>query len=218
MPPPARKTPSTAPRTRNKSLRASNIPSSARAASALPTHGSEKQNPPANVPVKAPAAFSSHFPSHSTTCAVLYNSLLLYVFIQRPPSLLQQQLHPLHRLFHLPEITSLQIPRHRRHIQPHRLRGIVQSALLPEDRDRFPLLLRHFQQQRILQSINQIGRGIEPCILRLKSRQNPEFISFACLQSLQRHACELKCLASQPIHRLAHYPRHFANTDPHPQP
>src|SRR5580700_7457527 len=78
MPPPARKNPSTAPRTRNKSLRASNIPSSARAASALPTHGSEKQNPPANVPVKAPAAFSSHFPFHHLRGFVQLSTLVRF--------------------------------------------------------------------------------------------------------------------------------------------
>src|ERR1700733_1374801 len=134
------------------------------------------------------------------------------------PSLLYQRFHPLHRLFHLPEISSLQIPRHCRNIQPHRLGSRLQPAPLPEHCNRFPLLLRNLHQQRILQSINQIRRGIERCILRFKSGQNSEFISFAFLHSLQRHACELKCLAPQPIHRPAHFPRHGPDTDPHPQP
>src|SRR5271155_1865513 len=151
------------------------------------------------------ARFDTNFP----TCTFSY---------KLPPPLLHQQPHPLHRLFHLPKISPLQIPRHRGHIQPHRFRRRLQPSFLPEDRDRFPLLLRNLQQQRILQSINQIRRGIEHGILRLEPRQNLEFISLASLHSFQRRACELKCLAPQPVHRTSQAPRHAPDSDSHPQP
>ena len=145
----------------------------------------------------------------SRTCTFLYELL---------PSILYQYPHSFHRLLHLPEISSLQIPRHRRSIQPQLSRRRLQSALLPERCNRLPLFLGNLLQQSILQSINQIRRGIEHRIPRCEPRQDFEFISRAAFHSSKRGACQFKRLSSQPIHRPLQLSGHPSDSDPHPQP